>query len=59
MALEVSKAVWYKRLPEVNASKIPMYAIVPHEAVAWSKVISAEVVDAPLLGAPKVADLRA
>jgi hypothetical protein len=54
IALAVSKAVWYKRFPDVAASLIPIQPTVPHEAVAVGKVTSAEFVDAPLDGAPNV-----
>ena len=50
----VSKAVWYKRFPDVAASLIPSQPTVPHQAVAVGNVTSAEFSDAPSEGAPNV-----
>ncbi len=59
IAFAVSNAVWYKRLPDVEASLIPIQPTVPHEAVAVGNVTSALLVDTPLDGAPNVTDVLA
>ena len=41
-------------MPDVEASLIPIHPTVPHEPVAVGNVTSAELVEAPLEGAPNV-----
>ena len=54
IVLDVSKGVWNNKLPAVEASCIPMWVTVPHEAVAVGNVTSALLVVTPLDGAPNV-----
>jgi len=59
IALAVSNAVWYNKLPDVEASLIPIQPTVPHEAVAVGNVTSALFVVTPLEGEPNVTDVLA
>jgi hypothetical protein len=47
IVLELSNAVWYKRLPDDEASQIPICVTVPHDAVAVGNVTSASVATEP------------
>jgi hypothetical protein len=54
IVLDVSKGEWYKRLPDVAASLIPIHPTTPQLAVAVGNVTSAELVVTPLVGAANV-----
>jgi hypothetical protein len=47
IVLDAESAPQQSRLPDVSASKMPKCVTVPHDAVAWGKVIAV-----PLLFAP-------
>jgi hypothetical protein len=59
IVLDESSAVWYRRLPEVEASMMPIQPTVPHDDVHCGNVQSALDTDTPLLGAANVTDVRA